>query len=103
MHVERRWFWNQAGLDVYHPPGDTNKTFLPIFDVTWGANTTDYPAEVEILGTKKELINLHLGDLSLSRRPLFVITNAIQLNNIPNPPLKRLKESSIGKTNSPSP
>lgn len=101
--VEQQWFWNQPGLDVYHPPGDTNKTMLPIFEVTWGTNEADYPAEVEILGTTKELMKLHLGDFSLSHRPLLVVTNAVELNNIPDPPVKRLQSLPKVQTNSAVP
>ncbi|MGH7977280.1 MAG: hypothetical protein ACREC8_11545 [Limisphaerales bacterium] len=101
--VEQRWFWNQPGF-IHHPPGDTNKTMLPIYEVTWGAEAANHPAFVQILGTTKELMKLHLGDLSLSRRPLLVITNAIKLNNIPDPPIKQLKKTPANiQTNSASP
>jgi hypothetical protein len=95
--VEQAFFWNQPGLDVTHPPGDTNKTMLPIYNVTWGTNWADYPAQVRVLGTTKELMELHVGDSTLSRRPLLIITNAIELVNIPDPPMKHLER----QTNSP--
>jgi hypothetical protein len=95
--VEQRWFWNQPGLNVYHPPRDTNKTMLPIYEVTWGTNWVNYPAQVQILGTTKELMKLHVGDFSLFHRPPLVITNAIELVNIPDPPMKHLER----QTNSP--
>jgi hypothetical protein len=105
MKVEQAFIWNQPSLDVYHhPPGDTNKTMLPIFNVTWGHGVKyEYAAQVRILGTTKELMGLTLGDSSLSRRPPLVITNAKELNSIPNPPMMRLQHPpSASKTNSPT-
>lgn len=100
--VEQQWFWSQPGLNVYHPPGDSNKTMLPIYDVIWGTNSTQYPARVQILGTTKELMVLNFSDFSVSRRPLLVITNAVELINIPDPPLVQLESSSDSKSNLPS-
>jgi hypothetical protein len=99
--IEQAFYWN--------PPDTTNKTTLPIFNVTWGTNwPNEYPAQVRILGTTKELMELRLYESSLSRRPAIVITNAMELNNIPDPPLKRLgrpieepQTNSISHTNSP--
>jgi hypothetical protein len=102
--VEQQWCWNQPGLNVYHPPGDTNKTMLPIFTITWGTNWVEYPAQVQILGTTKELMKLYYSDFSASSRPQLVITNAIELNNIPDPTIKQLENSSPSvQTNSVSP
>ena len=97
--VEQQWCWNQPGLNVHHPPGDTNKTMLPIFNVTWGTNWVEYPARVQILGTTKELMMLNFSEFSVSRRPLLVITNAIELNNIPDPSLKQLQPPQLSQTN----
>jgi hypothetical protein len=105
MKVEQAFIWNQPSLDVYHhPPGDTNKTMLPIFNVTWGHGVKyEYAAQVRILGTTKELMGLTLGDSSLSRRPPLIITNAEELNSIPNPPMMRLQQPpSAPETNSPN-
>jgi hypothetical protein len=85
---EQRWCWTQPGLNVYHPPGDTNKIMLPIYEVAWGTNWDS--VKVQILGTTKELMELHSGEFSFSRRPPLVITNAIELNNIPDPSVKQL-------------
>ena len=74
MEIEQAFFWD--------PPGTTNKTMLPIFNVKWDGDS----ARVRILGTKKELMGLVLRDSSLSRRPSLVLTNAEELNNIPDPP-----------------
>lgn len=74
---------NPATGDIdYASIDETSRIFKPIYRVTWGGEV----AKVRILGTRKELIELHLGDLSLSRRPQLVITNAIELNNTPDPP-----------------
>jgi hypothetical protein len=94
--VEQQWFWNQPGLNVHHPPGDTNKTVLPIFSVTWGGDAV----QVKILGTTNELMELRVGDSTFSHRPLLIITNAIELNNIPDPPLKHLERSPASETTS---
>jgi hypothetical protein len=92
LNVEQAFFWNQPGIEVHHPPGDTNKTMLPIFNVTWGDGTkTEYPVQIRILGTTKELMGLTLGDPSLSRRPPLFITNALELNNTPDPVVMHLQ------------
>lgn len=91
--VEQASFWNQPGLEVYHPPGDTNKTMLPVFNVLWGdvIKGGDYPAQVRILGTTKELMSLSLWDFSLIRRPALVVTNAMELNNTDPPVVRHLQ------------
>lgn len=82
--VEQAYYWD--------PPGTTNKTMLPIFNVAWGTNyPNEYPAQVRILGTTKELMELHLSEPSLSRRPPLVITNAMELNNTDPPVVKHLQ------------
>jgi len=93
--IEQAFFWNQPSLDVdHHPPGDTNKTTLPVFNVTWGHGQQDeYAVQARILGTTKELMSLTLGDSTLSRRPPLLITNAMELNNT-EPPVKHLERPS---------
>ena len=114
----------------YLSTAETNRIMLPTFVATWGTSF-DMPASAKtfeknlppnqatpnlegtwegeaatarILGTKKELMELRLGDLSLSRRPQLVITNAIELSNTPDPPVNRLRrEAPKGQTNLPSP
>ena len=92
--VRQSFFWNKPGhgwMNMEHSPGDTNKTMLPIFTVRWGSGP-DYAADVEILGTTKELMSLYLSySDSLSRRPSVVPTNAVELNNIPDPPAEHLQ------------
>lgn len=97
--IEQQWFWNQPGLNVHHLPGDTNKTMLPIFNVTWGNDA----AQVRVLGTTKELMELRVGDAGLSSRPLLIITNAIELNNIPDPQIKKLERQLPSKTTNTAP
>lgn len=74
---------------TYRPPTSTNKTMLPIFDVNWGDGDTP-GVKVTILGCTKELLELQINDASFYRRPLLIITNAIELNSRPDPPVKRL-------------
>jgi hypothetical protein len=89
----QRFFYPDAkGL---HDPPDLRKrvAMLPIFDLKWGED--DSPAlNVTILGTSKELIELHMDNTSFSRRPLLIITNAIELTSIPDPPVKQLQRPS---------
>lgn len=82
MKIDQAFFWN--------PPATTNKTFLPIFNVTWG-EAPDYSVQVRILGTTKELMQFNMPDISLSHRPLLAMTNAIELVNIADPQLKQLQ------------
>lgn len=103
--IEQAFVWNEPSADIYHhPPEDTNRTMLPIFNVTWrgkGMEYEEYAAQVRILGTTKELMGLTLGDSSLSRRPPLVITNAMELNNT-DPPMKQLRRQPVAETNSES-
>lgn len=100
--IEQSFFWN--------PPGSTNKTMLPIYSVTWGTNyPKNYPAQVILLGTTKELMELRLSESSLSRRPALVVTNAIELNNTDPPNIRHLQsdpapvESNSNTTTNPPP
>lgn len=74
--IEQSFFWNQPGLGLVHPPGDTNKTMLPIFNVTWGEGPGgEHPVQVRVFGPTKELMELHLFDSSLSRRPPMILSS----------------------------
>lgn len=101
---------NVAALEKKYPPevnhlrfmpeNSTNAVELPIYFVTWGwigAATSSEPlAEVKILGTTKELMDvrvsnlLRFSDTSFSTRPPLLITNAIDLLRMGNPPAKHL-------------
>jgi hypothetical protein len=71
---------------------NAHKKFRPIFTVTWGGKEDDSPPVlIKILGTSKELISLRMQDTTLSKRPPIVITNAVELNNRPDPATKRLQ------------
>lgn len=104
-----KWTINQLR---YQGRGATNYATLPLYYVDFGnkhfpangnLHSFDEPqVSVEILGTTKELQNLTINDLSLSRRPLLLITNALDLVRMPNPTLKHLQKIKT-QTNSPSP
>ncbi|HEV2693396.1 MAG TPA: hypothetical protein VG347_10920 [Verrucomicrobiae bacterium] len=65
--VEQAFFWN--------PPGSTNRALLPIFNVTWGdGSKSEFPAQVRVLGTTKEIMELRVFDSSLSTRMPLVIS-----------------------------
>jgi hypothetical protein len=90
--LERKFKLNVGQAFFYDPPGSTNKTILPIYDVKWGAE--EYPAvHVKILGTTKELMELTMNDLSFSRRTPLIVTNAAELNSRPDPIPKTLSTS----------
>jgi hypothetical protein len=99
------------------PKGSTNVVELPFYFVHWGwqyfTNNDDNHTisstplvEVKILGTTKELVELHMLDTSFSRRPLLLVTNALELIRTPNPSVKHLQSNptqnnSVGDTNAP--
>lgn len=73
----------------------------PIFHVAWGSlaketpapkdykPTTEYTgAEVVILGSTKELLEIRILESEFCKRPPLVITNAAELNSRPDPPMK---------------
>ena len=104
---------NVAALEKKYPPeinrlhfmpeNSTNAVELPIYFVTWGwvgaAISSEPLAEVTILGTTKELVELRISNLlrfsdtSFSKRPPLLITNAIDLLRLETPPLKHLEHS----------
>ena len=67
------------------PPASSKKIPLPIFQVAWGAADIP-PVQVTVFGATKELIEIRAIDTSLSRRPSLVVTNALVLDAIPDPP-----------------
>jgi hypothetical protein len=92
------------------PIGATNPVPVPIYYVDFGSkhhlaagpNLKDYDeplVSVEILGTTKELqdliVNDDINNTSFSRRPLLLITNAIDLIRTPNLPMKQLQHPSL--------
>jgi hypothetical protein len=96
---KRKWTVNQLHYTAH---GATNAVTLPLYYVSFGSiHYTNGPenrkefdepiVEVEILGTTKELQNLTFNDLSFSRRPLLIITNALDLIRTPDPSVKELK------------
>jgi hypothetical protein len=105
-----------VGQMPYRPRGATNMILLPIYHVRFG--NIHYPAsgnlpafdepqaEVEILGTTRELWELRIDSfygLYLLQRPLLLITNALELICTPDPPVKQLEKSPTVQTNSLSP
>lgn len=99
------------------PKNSTNVVELPFYFVHWGwqyfTNNDDNHTvsstplvEVKILGTTKELVELHMLDTSFSRRPLLLVTNALELIRTPNPSVRHLQpnptqNNSVGDTNAP--
>ncbi len=75
IKIKQAFFWNKQGMNVVHASDDTDKTMLPVFDVAWGNGSPDYAAKVEIFGPTKGLMELSIGDESLSRRPLLVVSS----------------------------
>ncbi len=93
--VFQHFFWgNPEDLPkdkwTYNPPKTTKKTMLPIFDVKWGDDSTPV-VQVTVLGTTKELLDLRIEGGSFLKRPPLIITNAIELNTRPDPPMKQLE------------
>jgi radical SAM superfamily enzyme with C-terminal helix-hairpin-helix motif len=60
------------------------------FEVGWGEGDTP-PVKVTIDGNTKELLAIDMQIASFSHRPLMIITNAVELNSIPDPPVKHLQ------------
>jgi hypothetical protein len=104
-----QWFFygkpEDLPKDVWSMPSvvSTNvRTMLPIFDVVWGKGDSP-PVKLTILGWKRELLSLRLEDKSFSRRPVMVITNAAELNAMPDPPVAELRSGRNIMTNPVSP
>jgi hypothetical protein len=98
----------------YLAKGATNVVTLPIYYVDFGSiHYTNGPVNnlefdeprihVEILGTTKELQDITINDGPLLRRPLLLITNAVDLARMHDPRPKQFNKSSpIMTTNSTS-
>lgn len=105
-----QWTVNQLH---YLQRGATNAIILPLYYLDFGSKhyaasgnlkAFDEPLiSVEVLGTTRELQELTINDLSFSRRPLLLITNALDLIRTPNFLLKHPESPSMSQTNdSPS-
>jgi len=106
---KQKWTVNQLH---YTARGATNAVILPLYYVDFSSiHYTNGPenrkefdepvVEVEILGSTKELQDMTINDLSFSRRPLLIITNALDLVRARDPPVKQLKNPATGvQTNS---
>jgi hypothetical protein len=87
----------------YKALGATNYVTLPLYYVDFGSKhyaasenlkAFDEPLiSVEVLGTTKKLQELTINDLFFSRRPLLLITNALDLIRTPNSSLKQFPAS----------
>jgi hypothetical protein len=74
--TQRRYYPDAKGLVIRPEPGQ-RELLMPIFDLQWGnipfvSGGRDYPMpalSLAIFGPTKELIEFHLMDRSLSRRP----------------------------------
>jgi hypothetical protein len=115
--------WITGGHTVnqlhYMGRGMTNHVTLPLYYVDFGSQ--HFPADgsmkafdeplvtVEILGTTKELQELTIGkntlygDIPYSRRPVLLITNALDLLRTTNPPMKQLQSPTNMQTNTDLP
>jgi hypothetical protein len=79
----------------YYGPG-TNAILAHFFRVGWGEGDPP-PVEVAIDGTTKKLLSIQMPDTSLSRRPLLLITNALDLIRAPNPSVKQLQNPATAR------
>jgi hypothetical protein len=96
-----KWTVNQLH---YLARGATNYATLPLYYVDFGnihhpasgnLHAFDKPLiSVEILGTTKEPQNLMINDFSLSRRPLLLVTNVLDMIRATNPSVKYFENSS---------
>jgi hypothetical protein len=72
-----------------NPPANAPRKLLPIFDVTWGGpEHCSPPVWVGVFGPTKELALLRMENTTYSRRPAIVVTNALELCGLPQPPAK---------------
>ena len=93
-----QWHFNGAPEDI--PKEDwkldsvqsTNITMLPIFDVQWGEGEA-FAAKVTVIGTTKDMFRLEVRDETLSKRPLLAVPNAVELNELPEPPEMKLRRA----------
>jgi hypothetical protein len=79
----------------------TNAILAHFFRVGWGEGDTP-PVEVSIDGTSKQPLAIEQNNTSFSHRPRLIITNAIELLQIPDPPMKHLERPLAVRTNSTS-
>ena len=71
---------------------ESNRVYLPIYNVTWGGGVDDTPPIwVQIFGVTKEMIHIRMEDTTFLMRQPIVITNAVELNTRPDPPQKQLR------------
>lgn len=110
---------NVAALEKKYPPeinrlrvlpkDSTNVVEVPFYFVHWGWQyftngddnhtvSSEPLVQVKILGTTKELVNLHMMDATFSQRPLLLITNALELIRMANPSTKHLN-AKVPETN----
>jgi hypothetical protein len=93
LSMEQRWYDGKSQEypvnGQFFPANSTNKTMLPIYDVTWGSGTK--PAvKITVLGTTKELLEMQINEGSVLKRSPLIVTNAIELNSRPGPAPKKL-------------
>lgn len=107
---KQKWTVNQLH---YLPQGATNTVALPLYyvDFAWkhyhydpktsNLKDMDEPSvRVEILGTTKELQDISIHDGTFSSRSLLLITNALDLARMHDPPAKKLASLPSAPSNS---
>jgi hypothetical protein len=77
-HVGQPFFWGDQG---------TNQVFLPIFYVTWGDPRV---VDIGVFGPTRQITGLGIEDPSFLTRTNLFLSNDTELNNIPDPPKKKL-------------
>jgi hypothetical protein len=107
---KQKWVIHQLR---YLAKGASNAVALPLYHVDFGSihyhfgtnapNMQDFDepmVRVEILGTTKELQDITINDSTFSRRPLLLITNALDLVRMHDPPSKKLESLPSAPTTS---
>jgi hypothetical protein len=95
-----------TNASMTRPYDSPNVVSVPVYVVHWGGRDMspygkEAMVEVKILGTTKELMQLSLlymmdtrtWDAPFSRRPLVLMTNALDLILTPDPPAKRVEDA----------
>ncbi len=96
---------NHDGATNNIPHAAPNHVRLPLFRVAWGgvrdhkrsSAQTPVQATMEILGSTKQCLNLHIFDPELLKAPPLQVTNAAALLGPPPPPQHFVEELMGGK------
>ena len=81
--------------------GTSNEIVAHFFNIQWGAGDSP-PVIVVIDGTTKELLGIRINDASVCQRSLLIVTNAVELSNVPEPSINNLERQPQASNSMPA-